>query len=67
MSFFRKKLGAGILVGLTASSSFAAPTLTTEDMATFEQNKKLIKQSKKMDAPSWLRQYDASAPVESAP
>ncbi|HFG1873977.1 TrbC family F-type conjugative pilus assembly protein [Vibrio cholerae] len=67
MSFFRKKLGAGMLLGLTATSSFAAPTLTAEDMATFEQNKKLIQQSKKMDAPSWLRQYDANAPVESAP
>lgn len=67
MSFFRKKLGAGILLGLTTSSSFAAPTLTAEDMDMFEQNKKLIQQSKKMDAPGWLRQYDANSTVENTP
>ncbi|CAH7359219.1 conjugal transfer pilus assembly protein TraW [Vibrio crassostreae] len=67
MSFFNKTNIAALLITACAGSAFAEPTLNDDDMAALERSRNLIQKTSKMDAPSWLRQYDAEAPIEQAP
>lgn len=67
MSFFKNTKIAALLITVCSGSAFAEPTLNDDDMAALERSRNLIQKTSEIDAPSWLRQYDAEAPIEQAP
>lgn len=67
MLFFKpRNVLVGSLIGLVSVSCFAEPTLTKNDLETFQKSNQLIQKARTMDAPAWMRQYDAKRPLEKA-
>lgn len=64
MSFFNRTRLVLACASLISISVTAGPTLSEEDMNMFSDNNAMMQKTRDLDAPSWMRQYDPTAPVE---